>query len=146
MSDTLPIQLIVADHYSVSLVDLRGRNRTARVAWPRQVAMYLARKTGMTFREIGNRFDRDHGTVMHAVRQVKDLMDAYPSVRNEIAAVELKVKHHFPDTGKMISEPSCLEKLAQQQGVSVVKDLDEISGLWPVDDDPDELRHYMMQL
>jgi len=37
-----------------------------------------------------------------------------------------------------------LEELAEQQGVSAVSDLDEISALWPVDDDPDQLLYHIL--
>lgn len=37
-----------------------------------------------------------------------------------------------------------LDELAEQQGVSAVSDLDEISALWPVDDDPDELLRHVL--
>ncbi len=37
-----------------------------------------------------------------------------------------------------------LEELAEQQGVSAVSNLDEISALWPADDDPDELLRYIL--
>lgn len=37
-----------------------------------------------------------------------------------------------------------LEELAEQQGVSAASDLDEISALWPADDDPDELLHHIL--
>ena len=37
-----------------------------------------------------------------------------------------------------------LEELAEQQGVVPVKDLDEISRLWPVDDDPDKLLRFIL--
>lgn len=43
-------------------------------------------------------------------------------------------------------KPIPLEELAEQQGVSAVSDLDEISALWPADDDPDELlRHILLE-
>jgi len=37
-----------------------------------------------------------------------------------------------------------LEELAEQQGVSAAYDLDEISALWPADDDPDQLLRYLL--
>ncbi len=37
-----------------------------------------------------------------------------------------------------------IEELARQQGVSPVYDLDEVSKLWPVDDDPDALLHFIL--
>jgi hypothetical protein len=38
-----------------------------------------------------------------------------------------------------------LEELAERQGVSAVSDLDEISALWPADDDPDQLLHHILR-
>lgn len=40
--------------------------------------------------------------------------------------------------------PLSLDELARQQGVSAVNDLDEISALWPADDDPDELLNHII--
>jgi len=70
------IQKRVAEHYDVRLADMTSKRRPANIAFPRQIAMYLAReltKTSLT--EIGEAFGgRDHGTVLHAHRLVKDRM------------------------------------------------------------------------
>jgi chromosomal replication initiator protein len=62
------IQRIVCEHYGIRLTDLLSKKRTRNIAFPRQVAMYLARKlTGGSFPTIGERFGgRDHSTVIHA--------------------------------------------------------------------------------
>lgn len=49
------------------------------------------------------------------------------------------------DAPKDFSRTLSLEELAAQQGVVAVDDLDAISELWPVDDDPHELLHYLLQ-
>ena len=41
-------------------------------------------------------------------------------------------------------ESPSLEELAEQQGVTPVEDLQEVAKLWPVDDDPDELLHFIL--
>lgn len=65
------IQLAACKHFGLSHEELLSSARTARVAWPRQVAMYLARElTGESLPAIGRHFGgRDHTTVLHACRR-----------------------------------------------------------------------------
>ncbi len=67
------IQRRVAEEFDIRLSDINGRRRTANIAHPRQVAMYLARKhTESSLQDIGAAFGgRDHGTVIHAARAVE---------------------------------------------------------------------------
>jgi len=66
---------VVTGHFGVRLSDLQSKKRTNQIAYPRQVAMYLARKiTRHSLEEIGGFFGgRDHSTVLHAVRKVDKL-------------------------------------------------------------------------
>lgn len=68
------VQKAVADHFKLKVADLKSKRRQKAFAYPRQVAMYLARKmTGASFPEIGERFGgKDHTTVMHNVRKIED--------------------------------------------------------------------------
>ena len=70
------IQRRVAEHYKIRLSDMASPRRARAVARPRQVAMYLAKQlTSRSLPEIGKKFgDRDHTTVMHAVKRVAELM------------------------------------------------------------------------
>jgi chromosomal replication initiator protein len=65
------IQAAACEHFGVSPDELLSSARTVRVAWPRQVAMYLARElTGESLPTIGREFGgRDHTTVLHAWRR-----------------------------------------------------------------------------
>jgi chromosomal replication initiator protein len=65
------IQAAVGEHFGLSAQELLSNARTARIAWPRQVAMYLARElTGESLPSIGRHFGgRDHTTVLHAWRR-----------------------------------------------------------------------------
>src|SRR5262249_54249260 len=65
------IQAATCPHFGVSTDELVSSARSARVAWPRQVAMYLARElTGASLPSIGREFGgRDHTTVLHACRR-----------------------------------------------------------------------------
>lgn len=65
------IQEAVCAVQGISPEEMRGPLRASRVARARQMAMYLARElTGLSLAEIARGFDRDHTTVMHAVRAV----------------------------------------------------------------------------
>jgi chromosomal replication initiator protein len=69
------IQKKVAEHFNISVKELLSSRRARTVARPRQVAMYLAKQlTSRSLPEIGRKFDRDHTTVMHAVRKVEELI------------------------------------------------------------------------
>ncbi len=81
------IQQETCDAFGVSLEDLLSSSRVAPIAWPRQVAMYLARElTDQTLPAIGRAFGgRNHTTVMHACRRTAERIaadpDAYEMVR-----------------------------------------------------------------
>jgi chromosomal replication initiator protein len=80
------IQAAVGAHFGLSPAELLSTTRVARIAWPRQVAMYLARElTGESLPAIGRHFGgRDHTTVLHACRRasarLEDDQDARRSV------------------------------------------------------------------
>ncbi len=65
------IQAAVGAHFGLAPEELLSTTRTTRIAWPRQVAMYLARElTGESLPAIGRHFGgRDHTTVLHAWRR-----------------------------------------------------------------------------
>ena len=65
------IQAAACEHFGLSTEELLSTTRTARIAWPRQVAMYLSRElTGESLPSIGRHFGgRDHTTVLHAWRR-----------------------------------------------------------------------------
>jgi chromosomal replication initiator protein len=70
------IQKRVAEHFDVRFADMTSKRRPKNIAFPRQIAMFLARElTKMSLCEIGDQFGgRDHGTVLHAHRLVKERM------------------------------------------------------------------------
>ncbi len=77
-NDIASIQKAVADYYSITIEVLKGKKRSANIAYPRMVAMYLCRMlTDQSFPRIGLEFGgRDHSTVIHAVDRIeKDLRD-----------------------------------------------------------------------
>ena len=80
------IQKKTAEFYKLEVKDLQSQCRAWRVARPRQVAMYLARKlTSRSLPEIGRRFGgRDHTTVLHACRRIAELCQADPVFQQEV--------------------------------------------------------------
>jgi chromosomal replication initiator protein len=81
------IQRKVAEHFSIRLTDMASPRRARNVARPRQVAMYLAKQlTQRSLPDIGRRFgNRDHTTVMHAVKVVAELMQTDPGFAEDVA-------------------------------------------------------------
>lgn len=84
------IQRRVAEHFDVRLADMTSKRRPANIAFPRQVAMYLARElTKASLNEIGDAFGgRDHGTVLHACKLVKKRMKEQDGIRQTISFID----------------------------------------------------------
>ncbi|PYJ75251.1 MAG: chromosomal replication initiator protein DnaA [Verrucomicrobia bacterium] len=84
------IQRRVAEHFDVRVADMTSKRRPASIAFPRQVAMYLARElTKASLNEIGEAFGgRDHGTVLHACKLVKRRMGEQDNIRQTISFID----------------------------------------------------------
>lgn len=84
------IQRKVAEHFDIRLADMTSKRRPENIAFPRQIAMYLSRQlTEHSLNSIGEAFGgRDHGTVLHACRLVKDRMEVDPNVRQTVHFLE----------------------------------------------------------
>ncbi len=80
------IQKRVAEHYQIRHSDMTSKRRPNAIAFPRQIAMYLCRQlTRHSLQEIGDAFGgRDHGTVIHAVKTVENMMEQDDSVRGSV--------------------------------------------------------------
>ncbi|HYR57186.1 MAG TPA: chromosomal replication initiator protein DnaA [Chthoniobacteraceae bacterium] len=80
----------VAEYYDVRLADMTSKRRPASIAFPRQVAMYLARElTKSSLSEIGQSFGgRDHGTVLHAHRLVKERIRDDAKIRQIVSFLD----------------------------------------------------------
>ncbi|MCL1790331.1 MAG: chromosomal replication initiator protein DnaA [Peptococcaceae bacterium] len=80
------IQKIVADHYNMTVQELKQKKRTRSISFPRQVAMYLCRKhTELSLPAIGDLFGgRDHTTVLHAYEKINQLRSQDPFVERSI--------------------------------------------------------------
>lgn len=82
------IQKKVAEHFNISVKEMQSSRRARTVARPRQIAMYLAKQlTSRSLPEIGRKFDRDHTTVMHAVRKVEELIIEDTTLAEDVDAL-----------------------------------------------------------
>jgi chromosomal replication initiator protein len=84
------IQKKVAEHFDIRLADMTSKRRPENIAFPRQIAMYLSRQmTESSLNTIGEAYGgRDHGTVLHACRLVKDRMEVDANVRQVVHYLE----------------------------------------------------------
>jgi chromosomal replication initiator protein len=88
------IMASTSDYFGVSLDDLRGHSRSRVLVNARQVAMYLCRElTDLSLPRIGQAFGgRDHTTVMHADRKIRQQMAERRSLYNQIAELTNRIK------------------------------------------------------
>ncbi len=75
----------VAEYYKIKVADLMSKRRNRSVARPRQVAMAMAKElTHHSLPEIGDAFGgRDHTTVLHACRKIRELRDVSPDISED---------------------------------------------------------------
>jgi chromosomal replication initiator protein len=79
------IQKKVADYFQIRVGDLLSKSRSRSVTRPRQIAMSLTKElTSHSLPEIGDAFGgRDHTTVLHACRKIKELRDSENRIRED---------------------------------------------------------------
>jgi len=96
--DIATIKAEVASQYRVSVAELEGVNREKQVSQARQIAIYLARElTQSSFPQIGKEFGgRDHSTVIHAYRRVKEL-EEIPLFQSELEELKNLLRAKFGD-------------------------------------------------
>jgi chromosomal replication initiator protein len=84
-----------ASYFGLSLDDLSGSSRSRVLVTARQIAMYLCRElTDLSLPKIGQQFGgRDHTTVMHAERKIRQLMSERRSVFNQVTELTNRIKH-----------------------------------------------------
>ena len=84
------IQNVVSNYFNIPLSDMLSQRRSRPLARPRQIAMYLAKKmTSRSLPEIGRRFaNRDHTTVIHAVKTISRLSDQDDEMKKNINQIQ----------------------------------------------------------
>ncbi len=83
------IQRRVAEHFDIRVADMKSSRRPKSIAFPRQIAMYLARQlTDSTLQEIGEAFGgKDHSTVIHGHRLVEKRLEDDAKLRLTVASL-----------------------------------------------------------
>ena len=82
----------IAAYYDVSVDEIKGKGKTKQVATARQVAIYLMRKlTGLTLMEIGTVLNRDHSTVLHAIRKIEDSLTSDPELADTLRDITANI-------------------------------------------------------
>jgi chromosomal replication initiator protein len=95
------IQATVASRYDLAVSDLVSPSRAARIAWPRQLAIYLAREfTGTSLQTIGDAFGgRNHATVLHACKRVSERLAGDQQLCEELTELKAAVSGTRDDRG-----------------------------------------------
>lgn len=88
------IQKEVESYYKVSHSDLVGKKRTRDIIYARQVALYLCREMlDLPFKTIGNKFNKDHSTVIYSVTNVEEKMKESREMREEIENIKNLIRN-----------------------------------------------------
>jgi len=88
------IMAATAEYFSVTVEELCGSSRSRVLVTARQIAMYLCRElTDLSLPKIGQTFgNRDHTTVMHAERKIRNLMAERRSIFNQVTELTNRIK------------------------------------------------------
>ena len=88
------IQKVVADHYNLSIADLKSRKRTKKIVVPRQIAIYIARELcDYSYPDLGNEFGgKDHTTILHSYEKIVDQLKTDSVLDSTIQMLVRKIK------------------------------------------------------
>ena len=84
---------MVAEHFHVSVADLKGPKRNAEIVLPRQIAMYLCRTmTNTSLEAVGALMGKkDHSTVINGYKKITEKMKSSESIRNTVEVIQKKI-------------------------------------------------------
>ena len=84
------VKQCVCDYFNMKMTQLDSRTRTQKIAYARQLAMFLSNQfTGKSHVQIGlNIGNRNHATVIHAIKQIKDMMEVDEQARQDVAELQ----------------------------------------------------------
>ncbi len=87
------IQNLVASHFNLNIQELLSPRRSRALARPRQIAMYLSKQhTTNSLPDIGRKFsNRDHTTVIHAVKKIDELIKKDNEIRESVIEIRKKI-------------------------------------------------------
>lgn len=90
------IQKVVAEHYNISIGDLKSRHRSKKVLIPRQIAIYIARELcDYSYPELGNEFGgKDHTTILHSYEKIVDQLKTDTVLDSTIQMLIRNIKNY----------------------------------------------------
>lgn len=84
---------MMAEEFNLRPEDFTSRNRSKKIAYPRQIAMYLTRElTDLSLVKIAGIFEKDHSTVIYGIDKIKGDMEEDPELAAKISALRAKLK------------------------------------------------------
>ncbi len=82
----------IASYYNITTEEIAGKSKIKNTALARQISMYLMRKlTSLTLEEIGAVLNRDHSTVLHAIRRIEDNISNSPEFADVIRDITANI-------------------------------------------------------
>lgn len=89
------IEKVISKYYHIPIKTLQSKTLKRKDVQARQTEMYFARKyTKLSLAKIGQRFGlKDHGTVLHAIKTINNLIDTDKNVRKDINEITMKIKY-----------------------------------------------------
>ena len=105
------IQLLVCDHYGVSLIEMKSERRSENTVLARHMAQYIGReKTLNSLSAIARAFGRwEHTTVMHAVKHIEKLIRTDPMVRHDIGIIRRRLNEQRVHIVKLARDPDLIK-------------------------------------
>ncbi len=90
------IQKVVANHYGISISDIKSKHRQKKLVFPRQIAIYISREiTEYSFPDIAQEFGgKDHTTIMHSYQKIQDQMKTDSSLASTIDLLIREIKDY----------------------------------------------------
>lgn len=104
---------VVCEHYQLTKEDLAQKSRRRKVREPRQVAMYLMREFKHTCTEIGRYYKKDHTTVVHTHKLIRDIMEVDPEMVITVKSIQYKIA--ATDTLSTMTSPTHIGVLGLPQ-------------------------------
>ena len=87
------IQKEVSNYFGIKIYDIKSSKKQKNIAFPRQISMYLVRRyNGASYPEIGEKFGKDHSTVIHAVKKIENLIKDDLSIKNTINSLSRSIE------------------------------------------------------
>ncbi|NLG47777.1 chromosomal replication initiator protein DnaA [Gordonia sp. (in: high G+C Gram-positive bacteria)] len=87
------IVAVTADFFGLAIDDFTGPSKVRSLTLPRQISMYLCRElTDLSLPKIGETFDRDHTTVMHADKKIRKLLHEDRSIYDQVQELTARIK------------------------------------------------------